>query len=689
MVTAKMFSRAKQTLFGGDSSNRNSKSNGRTNNNTSTESKRHSYGCSSGGTANLSSSSFGNTINSNHDDEIRSCKVARLIAEARWDDVWLHIVKHGPSTTSNSKSKGTKSGKHVQFGDEEYSNGNLLHVICQTISSRQSQEEQSQSQEGDASSMSSNNRSSRSSRKAIEKEKIKNKIKVKDKINQEKSLKLVKGLLSLFPLLDIQLNSQRQTPLHVAASIRTSASSVSESCSTTQHTRTLEQHMQGASADASPPPCSFSARLIATLLKYGSSSSPNIMVDLDGRTPLHLYLLHNSGGVWNVDTGKRQTRRLHTKEQECRIDIRVLRWLSEAGPGSLSMKDKNQQCPKEMIRELAYMRTAIRCSLSQAADTYTNPITDGILGAVMKIERLGAIVGGPLNKPSTAASRQHNNDHSVVVTTTTGYASFESFKSWHGSSSSSTCAGRGLESTASDGALVNVKMKVYKSRGSSKVSFMDSFAIASNKSSNSIITAGSNRNRRRGSADLAFAAAEASCLVYDHVRQSSSSSSSSSHADVNVNSAGGSASSSCSYLQLPPVDEQPTRPCEASSASDEHKQPHQSKTQSSQDTMLCMAMFPPSATSASAKLFQPQEIVEPWRSSSTSSSPPAAAAVGATHENVSPYAKDLLLFKEQELDCMDKDMMGTNMNTSPRLPPTATALRKGIFKPSSFTSRSA
>jgi hypothetical protein len=126
--------------------------------------------------------------------------------------------------------------------------------------------------------------------------------------------KVVNHVAGMFPLLTIQLNKQKQTPLHVAAAF-----------------------------GASP-------RTIAALLKHGGSS-PALMCDVRGHTPLHLHIKHCTPTIQVCDPGYKQRADREKKDKDwlvCGPDIKVLRQLAEAAPGAINMTDNEGKVPSDL-----------------------------------------------------------------------------------------------------------------------------------------------------------------------------------------------------------------------------------------------------------------------------------------------------------------------------------------------------
>jgi ankyrin repeat protein len=125
---------------------------------------------------------------------------------------------------------------------------------------------------------------------------------------------VVNHVAGTFPLLTMQLNEQKQTPLHVAAAF-----------------------------GASP-------RIIATLLKHGGSS-PARMRDAKGHTPLHLHIKHCTPTKQVCDAGYRQRADHGKKDKDWLVfgpDIKVLRQLAEAAPEAINMTDNEGNVPSDL-----------------------------------------------------------------------------------------------------------------------------------------------------------------------------------------------------------------------------------------------------------------------------------------------------------------------------------------------------
>ena len=191
-------------------------------------------------------------------------KLIRMIMKRKWPDILDLLVEQG---TAALEDKGTAS---VHLTYDSHKQGNVLHIMCE----------------------------------------------------YHPPAKVVNHIASMFPLLTIQVNKDKQTPLHVAAA-------------------------HGASH-----------RVISTLLKHGGSS-PATMQDIKGRTPLHLHLKHCTADVRNCDPGDNDflcTKRSSSSNNKgdssasaCVLvsgpNVKILRLLAEAAPQSIQLEDKEGQTP--------------------------------------------------------------------------------------------------------------------------------------------------------------------------------------------------------------------------------------------------------------------------------------------------------------------------------------------------------
>jgi hypothetical protein len=197
-------------------------------------------------------------------------KLVKLIIKQKWNDVLVLLQAEGRSALAH---KGTAS-VHVTYDGGEYRNGNVLHIMCM----------------------------------------------------YHPPHKVIHRVASMSPLLAIQVNALKQTPLHVAAAY-------------------------GASH-----------RVISSLIKHGGTS-PASMQDAKGRIPLHLHLKHCTPDACNCDSGddisptqdgyssvngvKRTP--IKSKSQPSLLvagpNVKVLRVLSEAAPQSIFMEDKEGLTP--------------------------------------------------------------------------------------------------------------------------------------------------------------------------------------------------------------------------------------------------------------------------------------------------------------------------------------------------------
>ena len=246
----------------------------------------------------------------NDKDNGKEARLRKLITQDRWEEVLEFLSLN--QENSIHRTHGTTSRSYDQA-----SNGNALHIICQK-----------QICLADDSDVDS---------------------------NLILCVKVIKTLLTLFPLLSVQVDTDKRTPLHVAA-------------------------MNGASS-----------KVLSTLLTYGGTS-PGVMQDIHGRTPFHLYLLHQ-GGAWLTDSG-----RPRSSPKPCKVDIKVLRILSESVPLSISMLDQvSEQSPLQLVKHLVELQKEQKTS-------FVDSIAIGlqIIKAMEKTERMGQGLGESLGQASRA-----------------------------------------------------------------------------------------------------------------------------------------------------------------------------------------------------------------------------------------------------------------------------------------------
>jgi hypothetical protein len=188
-------------------------------------------------------------------------KLVNLARKQNWGSILKLLEENGAAALED---KGTAS---VHLTYDKYSGGNILHIMCE----------------------------------------------------HHPPAKVVNHVAGMFPLLTIQLNKQKQTPLHVAAAF-----------------------------GASP-------RTIATLLKHGGSS-PALMCDVRGHTPLHLHIKHCTPTKQVCDPGYKQRTDHKKKDMGDWLvfgpDIKVLRQLAEAAPEAINMTDNEGNVPSDLAEGL-------------------------------------------------------------------------------------------------------------------------------------------------------------------------------------------------------------------------------------------------------------------------------------------------------------------------------------------------
>jgi hypothetical protein len=183
-----------------------------------------------------------------------------MIIGAKWGDFQKYLAKYMTflaSPCSQDGSDSMSSSIHVTY--EAFYNGNVLHVMCQ----------------------------------------------------HHPPAKLVKQVASMFPLLTVQVNRHKQTPLHVAAQ------------------------------------CGASHRAMDALVKCGQSAC--LMKDINGRTPLLLHLRECSGEKkCDISTGGTTDECVNQgapKKLQIGPSVKVLRVLAEGAPDQMHMADSAGESP--------------------------------------------------------------------------------------------------------------------------------------------------------------------------------------------------------------------------------------------------------------------------------------------------------------------------------------------------------
>lgn len=148
--------------------------------------------------------------------------------------------------------------------------------------------------------------------------------------------KVVNHVAGMFPLLTVQLNKQKQTPLHVAAA------------------------------------CGASPRTIATLLQHGGNSTAT-RCDIKGHTPLHLHIKHCTPTKQVCDPGYKQRTGHARKDKEWLAfgpDIKVLRQLAEAAPEAINATDNEGNVPSDLAEEHQSNTRRRKICIRQAANNH-------------------------------------------------------------------------------------------------------------------------------------------------------------------------------------------------------------------------------------------------------------------------------------------------------------------------------